>query len=85
MKRSELIDKIVEVINAKHYGELVSDPEFPKRLVTTMLDVAETAGILPPRAQVLKRSTMTDDDGEIIFDEMISIPANEWESEDETK
>lgn len=75
MKRSEMQELIEDIIlDAK--GQLTA-----LQLADLILAKQERFGMLPPRTQVLKRSAMTDDDGEILFDEMISVPGNEWEPE----
>lgn len=47
MKRSQMIDIIVSSLR-KHDGEMMSDPDFERRLVDTMLTACEQEGMLPP-------------------------------------
>jgi hypothetical protein len=77
MKRSEMI-KIMQDACIKY-------TEFHKPGITRMsliLDDMEKAGMLPPKAQVMERSALYDDDGELMFDQMISISAHTWEPEE---
>lgn len=74
MKRSEALDII---------DGILIDHELPvlQGISKEILGALEKAGMLPPRANVLKRSYMTDDYGDVIFDEMIKTVAYEWEPE----
>lgn len=74
MKRSEMIKKMVSVLEETAH----CSNELKAKAILAMQTEAQ---MLPPRAIVEVRSTMTDDDGDVLFDEMVKVPAYEWEKE----
>ncbi len=74
MKRSEMVELMVDRFDMESALSL-------KEQMSYVLRGMETMGMLPPKTQVNKHSELTDDNGNIIFDGIISVPSHEWDKE----